>query len=447
MLRDIIKDYIVKYKNSHERTRLLVKNVISGFFIKGGSIICSFLLVPLTIDFVDVKTYGIWLTLSSIIGWASFFDIGLGHGLRNRFAEAIAINENERAKNYVSSAYFVLFVIVTILAIIFTIANPYINWSSILAAPKTMQKGLTNVAAIVVYSFLFQLLFKLITSVLMAKQWHAKASLVSLIGNILSLLLIFIATKTTNGSLLILAGIFSIVPTFVLLIYNIYYFSTSLKPYKPNITYVRFSDIKALFGLGSLFFLIQIAAIVQFQTGNILIAHWFGSEDVAVYNVCFKYFSVLTMGFSLIVSPFWSAFTDAYTKNDFNWIKSIVGKTVKIWFVFALVGILMLLLSPLIYKIWIGNRLAIPFSLSLTMLIYTLFLSYGSIFVMFINGIGKIKLQTYTSLVSPIAFLGLAYLFTHALHIGIAGIVLATILANFYGPILAPLQFKKIIKQ
>ena len=281
----------------------------------------------------------------------------------------------------------------------------------------------------------------------MAKQWHAKASLVSLIGNILSLLLIFIATKTTNGSLLILAGIFSIVPTFVLLIYNIYYFSTSLKPYKPNITYVRFSDIKALFGLGSLFFLIQIAAIVQFQTGNILIAHWFGSEDVAVYNVCFKYFSVLTMGFSLIVSPFWSAFTDADTKNDFNWIKSIVGKTVKIWFVFALVGILMLLLSPLIYKIWIGNRLAIPFSLSLTMLIYTLLLSYGSIFVMFINGIGKIKLQTYTSLVSPLAFLGLAYLFTHALHIGIAGIVLATILANFYGPIIAPLQFKKIIKQ
>lgn len=446
MVRDIIKVYIEKYKNSHERTRLLVKNVISGFFIKGGSIICSLLLVPLTIDFVDVKTYGIWLTLSSIIGWASFFDVGLGHGLRNRFAEAIALNEHEKAKHYVSSAYFVLFAIIVFLAAIFTIANPYINWSTVLAAPQDMKQSLTIVAAIVVYSFLLQLLFKLITSLLLAKQWSAKASMVSLIGNILSLFLIYWATKTTNGSLLVLASIFSTIPTLVLLFYNIYYFNTYFKFYKPSFLYVRLGDIKALFGLGALFFLIQIAAIIQFQTGNVLIAHWFGSEEVAVYNVTYKYFSVITMGFSLIVAPYWSAFTDAYTKNDFNWIKSIVEKTVKIWFVFAGVGILMLLLSPFIYEIWIGNRLTIPFSLSLTMLIYTLLISYGSIFVMFINGIGKIKLQTYTSLVSPLAFLGLAYLFTHALHIGIAGIVLATILANFYGPILAPLQFKRIIR-
>lgn len=447
MIKNKINKYINQYKNSQARTKLLVKNIIAGFFIKGGSVVCMLLLVPLTIDFVDIKQYGIWLTLSSIIGWASFFDVGLGHGLRNRFAEALALNQKEQAKHYVSSAYFILGSIVVALAIVFTIVNPFINWATVLAAPQDMAQSLTVVSSVVVYSFLLQLQLKLITSMLMASQLQAKASLVSLIGNVLSLVLIFIATKTLNGNLLFLAAIFSVIPTLVLLGYNIYFFSSFYKEYKPSVSFVRKSDIKSLFGIGSLFFIIQIAAIVQFQTANILIAHWFSSEDVAVYNVCFKYFSVLTMGFSLIVSPFWSAFTDAYTKNDFNWIKSIVGKTVKIWFVFALVGILMLLLSPLIYKIWIGNRLAIPFSLSLTMLIYTLLLSYGSIFVMFINGIGKIKLQTYTSLVSPLAFLGLAYLFTHTLHIGIAGIVLATILANFYGPILAPLQFKKIIKQ
>lgn len=447
MFKKLFKEYYLKLLNSHYRTRLLVKNIVAGFFIKGGSIICNFLLVPLTIDFVDVNNYGIWLTLSSIIGWTSFFDVGLGHGLRNRFAEAIALNETKRAKHYVSSAYIVLFVIVLVLATIFTIANPYVNWSTVLAAPQTMQESLTVVAAIVVYSFLLQLIFKLITSLLMAKQWHAKASLVSLIGNILSLMLIYIATKTTNGNLVILAGIFSIVPTLVLLIYNIYYFTTSLKLYKPNLSYIRFSDIKALFGLGSLFFLIQIAAIIQFQTGNILIAHWFGNQDVALYNICYKYFSVITMGFSLIVAPYWSAFTDAYTKNDFDWIKRIIGKTMRIWFFFALLGIFMLLLSPIIYKIWIGDRLIIPYSLSFVMLIFTLLINYGSIYVMFINGIGRIKLQTYTSLISPFVFLGLAYLFTNIIKIGITGVVIATILSNFYGPILAPLQYKKIISR
>ncbi|MHA1251648.1 MAG: oligosaccharide flippase family protein [Candidatus Helarchaeota archaeon] len=439
--------YRTKIANAHERTKLLVKNIIADIFIKGCSIICNFLLVPLTIDFIDVNTYGIWLTLTSIIGFANFFDLGLGHGLRNRFAEAIAQNEHEKAKYYVSSAYFTLFVIIVVLAVIFTFANQYINWASVLAAPQAMQTRLNIVAAIVVYSFLLRLFFKLITSLLMARQWHAKASMVSLIGNILSLLVIYLAMKTTNGNLLILATIFSVIPIIVLFIYNIYYFSTSLRDYMPNLGYVRLNDIKALFGLGALFFLIQIAAIIQFQIGNILIAHWFGPEEVAVYNICYKYFSLITMGFSLIVAPYWSAFTDAYTRNDFIWIKNIVNRTIKLWYFFAMVGILMLVFSSSVYKLWIGNRVAIPFSLSFVMLIFTLLSSFGSIFVMFINGTGKIRLQAYTSLVSPVVFLGLSFLLTNKFQYGIEGIVLATTISNFYGPILAPVQYKKTVMQ
>ena len=35
------------------------------------------------------------LTLSSIIGWFAFFDIGFGNGLRNKFAEAIAKGDHQ----------------------------------------------------------------------------------------------------------------------------------------------------------------------------------------------------------------------------------------------------------------------------------------------------------------------------------------------------------------
>ncbi|MDI3527899.1 MAG: hypothetical protein PWR03_2083 [Tenuifilum sp.] len=445
MLKGIIQNYIERYKNAHERTKLLFKNIVSGFFIKGGSIVCNFLLVPLTIDYVNVTTYGIWLTLSSIIGWASFFDVGLGHGLRNRFAESIALGQKEQAKHYVSSAYYMLFAIVFSLGIVFALVNPLISWTAVLAAPKEMEGILSVVVPIVVFSFLLQLLFKLITSLLMARQWQAKASLVSLIGNILNLTFIYIATKTTNGSLLILATIFSTVPTMVLLAYNIYYFSTSFKEFTPNIRYVRKSDLKSLFGLGGLFFLIQIAAIVQFQTANILIAHWLGPDKVTTYNVSYKLFSVITMTFSLIVAPYWSAFTEAYAKKDYYWIKNIVKKTLLIWKIYVLVGIAMLLSSPFIYRIWVGDRLAIPFLLSAVMLAYALILSYGSIYVMFINGIGKIRVQTLTSLITPFLFLALAYIFVNILNFGLPGIVLAIILANFYGPLIAPIQYKKII--
>jgi O-antigen/teichoic acid export membrane protein len=49
------------------------KNILGLFLIKGGSIAISLILVPLTIHYINPSRYGIWLTLSSIIVWFSFF--------------------------------------------------------------------------------------------------------------------------------------------------------------------------------------------------------------------------------------------------------------------------------------------------------------------------------------------------------------------------------------
>src|SRR5690606_17696637 len=81
------------------------KNIIASFFIKGLSIAISLVLVPITIDYINTSRYGIWLTLSSIVAWFSFFNIGLTQGLRNKFAEAKAKGEHELAQIYVSTTY------------------------------------------------------------------------------------------------------------------------------------------------------------------------------------------------------------------------------------------------------------------------------------------------------------------------------------------------------
>ena len=78
------------------------KNILASFLIKGTSILIGFYMVPLTIGYVDKEQYGVWLTLSSVVGWFSFFDIGLGSGLRNKLALALANDEMEKAKSYVS---------------------------------------------------------------------------------------------------------------------------------------------------------------------------------------------------------------------------------------------------------------------------------------------------------------------------------------------------------
>jgi O-antigen/teichoic acid export membrane protein len=66
-----------------KRTHKALFNIASSFVIKGASILLSLLLVPLTLDYLNPYEYGIWLTLSSVLMWINYFDIGLGNGLRN----------------------------------------------------------------------------------------------------------------------------------------------------------------------------------------------------------------------------------------------------------------------------------------------------------------------------------------------------------------------------
>lgn len=95
----------------NKRTVLLKKNVIASFVLNGGSILISFVLVPMTLGYLNEYEYGVWLTLNSILSWIYIFDIGLGNGLRNRLTEALARNDFKSAKIYVSTSFFCMSII------------------------------------------------------------------------------------------------------------------------------------------------------------------------------------------------------------------------------------------------------------------------------------------------------------------------------------------------
>jgi len=138
----------------HDRSVNIKKNILGLFVIRGLSIAISFILVPLTIHYINPTRYGIWLTLSSIIGWFGFFDIGFGNGLRNRFAEAITKGEDELARIYISTTYAILSLIITVLLVTFFCINPFINWTKILNAHAGMGREL-GLLDLIVFTFFF----------------------------------------------------------------------------------------------------------------------------------------------------------------------------------------------------------------------------------------------------------------------------------------------------
>lgn len=438
----IITFIISQFTKGHERSVKAKRNILFSFLIKGLSIGISFLLVPLTLHYVNPTRYGIWLTLSSIIGWLGFFDIGFGNGLRNKLAEAIAKGEHKLARTYVSTTYAILSIIIGVILILFLCINSFLNWSKILNAPADMAGELSILVLIVFVFFCIQFVLQLIVTVLTARQEPAKASMFNLLGNSLALVIIFILTKTTKGNLVYLGTALSLTPVIVLLGSNIWYFLTSYKIYAPSPKYVRFSLARNLMTLGLKFFIIQMAAVAIYQTSNIIIAQLFGPAQVTPYNIAYKYFGLIYMGFSIIVIPFWSAFTDAWVKKDVTWIKNTIKRLIQLWGLIVIVTLIMLIFSKTFYRLWV-KEIKVPFTISIVMAMYVLINSWNAIFSHFLNGVGKIKLQLYSATFAALANIPLGIFLGKQL--GIYGVILATTILTSVSSIWSPIQYYKLI--
>ena len=171
--------FVKIFIDQHERSIKAYKNIFSSFVLKILSIATNLLLVPITIHYINPTRYGIWLTLSSIIGWLSFFDIGFGNGLRNKFAEAVAKGNNKLARIYVSTTYAILLIIILFVLILFLFINPFLNWAKILNSPSAMADELSLIVLIVFTFFCIQFILQLVTTIIIADQQPAKVSFIN----------------------------------------------------------------------------------------------------------------------------------------------------------------------------------------------------------------------------------------------------------------------------
>lgn len=432
------------------RSSNVVKNIFGSLAVKGVSIVANLALIPLTIDYLSPLKYGVWLTISSTLAWINFFDVGLGHGLRNKLTEAITKGENHKAKSYVSTAYISISIMCAVLFGIFLIINNFLDWNTILHIKTPIGEDISEIVIIVFSMFAIQFIFQLINSILLSTQQSYKVGLFSMISNVFALLGVLVMKHFIKESLYYIALVFSGLPVLVYIILNIFYFRTSFKDFSPSIKFFRRDALKDVLHVGLKFFVIQISVLVLMATSNILICNYMDPIYVPPYNVAFRYFSIITMLFSIIMVPYWSAYTEAYVKNDFVWIQKTIRQALRIWVAFVIGAIVMLLISSYAYPLWVHNTdvtSKIDFQLSFLMMIYAILIAFGSVFMMFLNGIGHIKLQMTINLIGMCLFFPLSYLFVKVMGMGLSGIILSTIIGGMYGYVVAPFEVRKVLRK
>ena len=206
---------------------------------------------------------------------------------------------------------------------------------------------------------------------------------------------------------------------------------------------VRFKEIKYILSLGLKFFIIQIAAIVFYQTNSIIISQLFGPAEVTPYSIAFQYFSVATFAFITILTPYWSAFTEAYTKGEVEWIKKVMKNFKLIWLGLFVFVVVLYFLSGFLIHLWVGDKVVVQRGLFIVMALYVLINAFNGIYSQFLNGVGKVMIQFYMAAVLAIIHIPLSIFFCK--RYGIMGIMFSTIFFGIFTVLIYDRQYRKIL--
>lgn len=438
--------FISFFSQGHERTIRAKRNIIVSFFSKGISLIISFLIVPLTLQYVGKVEYGIWMTLSSIIHWFAFMDIGLGNGLRNKLAEAIAMNDRKTARIYVSSTYALIAIIAFFMLVVFYIVARYISWNNVFNTDIIPNAELLKIVLSVFLVFCVGFVINLLSSILRSLQKYGWTDIINIIAQLTGLTGIFLLVQTTDGSLFNLCLVYAGKSPLIMLIASILFFSGSLSYLRPRIAYMKIRKALPLINLGVKFFIVQMFYLIFTHSSVILVAQFFGPAEVTIYNLAVRYMTLGTMMYTMVLTPFLSAFTEAYTKEEYKWIRITINRINKIWMIASCVTILLVMFYRVFFKLWVGDEIQIPLDLIITLAIAGITHTYYNKYSLFLNGIGKIQLQIYLVGLQATLFIPLSYLFFR-LNFGLSSLVVSQIIVYTIMAIFMHIQYQKIINK
>lgn len=441
-----IKHFVNKMFRGNGRTSIVLKNVTISAIFKLLSILLSFIMVPITLEYLNKARYGLWAALSSVLAWFFIFDIGIGNGLRNKFIELKAKGRLSEIRNYISTTYFLFSVLAFIIIILFYFINYFIEWGELLNAPDDLNDELNNTAFIIFIMMTINFVVRLINTILQADLKNGLSDSFSVIAHVFTLIGIIVLSRLSKPSLLAYALLYTSSNLFVSIIASIILYNTIYRSISPRIRFIQLKLWKDLLAVGIKFFILQIASVILFQTTSFILSNLIGPESVADYNITSKYFSVSIMIFTMLSQPLWSGYGDAYYANDKIWITRTFRRLKKLGIGLFMLLILLIIGQKFVFSIWLNGRIQVDYFLSFLLLVYYTMQMWNSIFDPFINATGKLKISMISIYIIVPLFIPVTVIFVKYLGFGVYGIVTSMIiLQGIPNCILLPIRSKKIL--
>lgn len=387
-----------RYQSLDRNGKGMLCNILFAFLVKGGSLLVSLLTAPAFLRYFGSRTVlGVWYTLLSLLLWFLNFDLGLGNGLRDRLTKDLSRKDWESAGKTLSSGMFANAVLTLALTVLGGLVLSTVDLNRLFGVQEREISRQTLRAAVNVVFLGMMLRFFLswVGAALQALQMASVNNFLALCVSVLQLCFLLLAKpENPERGLLELAAGYALLSNLPVGLAGILLLGTKLKDCRPSRRKIGKDRLRQIMGVGSGFFVCQIAYMLILNTNEVLISRLFGPACTTEYTFYYKLTTLVSMVFSPAVTPICSAVAKAVAEKNYRWVRRLYR-----WLKFA--GLLaaagqfaFLPVQQFAMDLWLGEEsFPIDYGVAAVFACFGSAFTYGMILSAVVSGMARLRLQ------------------------------------------------------
>jgi O-antigen/teichoic acid export membrane protein len=394
-------------------------------FARVASVGITFVSVPIALGYLGIERYGLWATLTAGAAVLVFADLGLGNALINDASHSLALDDRQRARRAFSTSLLLLSGIAAVLGVALVPTLAVVDWHDLLRLGPDISEGEARAAvAATALAFVITVPLSVTERMRLALQEGYANSSWTLLGLLGSLVALIVLVAVRASLPVVILG--SAAAPIVALAANGFGLLRSYPWLRPRFSLCDRQTAARLARLGSLFFILQLAMGVAYQSDIVVAGSVLGPGAAATYAVTLRLFTLAPKLVELLLLQIWPAYTDALARGDAAWIRATLRKSVLIalgssgaW------AIGLVILAGPILEVWTGGTIRADPPLLLGLAAWTVLQSTFNAISILMNAAAVVRFQVIVAVVMAATSVVASVVLANA--IGIAGVIWGTV--------------------
>lgn len=364
--------------------------------------------IPLSLGILGQARFGAWLTLLAIVAFFGMSDWGMTSALINPLAKSIGGQRRRETQALASTGFYFLSAVGVTLAVCLAGLVWLLPIEHILGLHEAGLDVDLRLAVMIVLLLsvgLYNLQMAVVISSAMQRGYLTSGG--EIFGRVITIVALLVMNAIHVRSLTAFA--LAVTLPIVLQRLGLYFILCRRdSAFIPLPSHASFGQLRSVMGISLAFFVAGCGELLYSQAPNIVIAQVLGAGSVVVYAIAYQVFFSISILVSMLSLPLWPAIAEAHQSGDLQWIRRSFRSILRNSVLLAIVSFTLLSITGgAVITLWLGPGLRPPSLLLIILALQFLQLTYNTVYMTAVTGLGYIRERAATVVVLGVVSLPL----------------------------------------